>query len=56
MTTVQTTCPEAAYLSKDNIVLPLSTTQVAAAEARARAELTQKFGVTITGGSIRQGK
>lgn len=51
---VQTTCPEAAYLTKDNIVHPGSATQVSAAEARARSELSQKIGLTVTGGAIKR--
>lgn len=52
---VDTSCPEAAYLTKDNIVHPGSVAQVAAAEVRARSEMTQKLGVAVTGGSIRKG-
>lgn len=51
------TCPEVVYLTRGNIVLPdVSTTQHAAAEARARSELGQKFGITASGGSITKGK
>ena len=55
--------PEANYLSRNNIVHPASNlpgTQgdavVAAAETAARAEASQRLGVTVSGGAIRKGK
>ena len=60
---VETHCPEAAYLTKPNIVHPQSNrgtagdAHVAAAEAIARAEIAQRHnGVAVTGGAIKKGK
>lgn len=58
-----TTSPAANYLTRDNIVHPLSNlpgtqgdAMIAALEVSARAELAQRAGVTVTGGSIKKGK
>lgn len=57
---VETFNPDCTYLTKTNIVHPQSNrgsagdTQVAAAEAAARAELTTRHGVTVTGGAIKK--
>lgn len=45
--------PEAAYLTKNNIVHP-GTAPVAVLEATARAELSQRKSFTVTGGSIKR--
>lgn len=62
MPEVATYCPEAAYLTKDNIVHPQSNrgaagdAHVAAAEATARIEMAQRRGVSsVTGGAIKKG-
>jgi hypothetical protein len=57
MTDVERCSPEAAYLTKPNIVHPGSATQVAALEVQARAELSTRVGVngsSVTGGSIKR--
>jgi hypothetical protein len=54
---VSTTCPEAAYLTKPNIVVPeyLSPEAIAAAEDRARVEIGERRGdTTVSGGIIEQ--
>lgn len=53
---IENCSPEAAYLTKTNIVHPGSATQVTAAEAKARADIADKRnGVVITGGLIKRG-
>jgi len=58
----ETSTPEAAYLTSPNIIHPQSErgsageSNVAAAEAVARADLAARTGVTITGGSIKRGR
>lgn len=58
----ETVSPQAAYLTKDNIVHPQSNrgtagdAAVAADEARARAELQARTGLTISGGNIKKGR
>ena len=60
---METYSPAANYLTRDNIVHPLSNlpgtqgdARIAADEVRARAEATDRHGTTATGGSIRKGK
>lgn len=62
MTTVDTSCPEAAYLTKGNIVHPMSAFPalaagvIATAEAKARLAMADRNGgVAVTGGSIKKG-
>jgi hypothetical protein len=69
MAEIETCSPEANYLTRNNIVHPLSNlpgtqgdAEIAAQEARARAELSARkayaSGVAsaVTGGSIKKGK
>jgi hypothetical protein len=58
---VDNTTPDTAYLTKPNIVHPRSEAkdavgllEVTAAEARARATMTERIGVTVSGGSIKR--
>lgn len=60
---METYSPAANYLTRNNIVHPQSNlpgtqgdAHVTADEARARAEMADRHGVTATGGSIRKGK
>jgi hypothetical protein len=59
---VETMSAEAAYLSKSNIVRPdhpdatKAAADATAAEAKARADIGERYGHTITGGSIKRGK
>lgn len=60
---VETFSPEANYLTRNNIVHPLSNlpgtqgdARIAAEEVAARAEASLRHGVTVTGGAIRKGK
>jgi hypothetical protein len=58
MTDVERSSPEAAYLTKPNIVHPQSgnAAVVAAAEAAGRADIAlRKGGVAVTGGAIKKG-
>lgn len=57
MTDVAKSCPEAALLTKPNIIHPSTVAAVVAAdEARARLEIAQRLSVTsVTGGSIKTG-
>lgn len=54
--------PEANYLSRSNIVHPQSNRgaagdgAVAVAEAKARQDIADRQGVTVSGGSIRKGR
>lgn len=56
------TSPAAAYLTSPNIVHPQSErgapgeTQVLAAEAAARTDITARFGITASAGAIKRGK
>ena len=59
----ETSSPEANYLTRNNIVHPLSNlpgtqgdVHVAAAEVRARADIAARGGISVTGGSIKKGK
>lgn len=59
----ETFSPEANYLTRDNIVHPLSNlpgtqgdARITAEEAKARAEYLARTGVTLSGGSIKKGK
>ncbi|MGZ6852655.1 MAG: hypothetical protein ACXVGB_00605 [Mycobacteriaceae bacterium] len=51
-----TTTPDCVYLTKPNIQHPGSAAQATAAEVAARVELNQRLGLTVTGGSIKQGR
>lgn len=53
---LHTFSPEANYLTRDNIVHPRSSNAavVAADEARARTEISQRTGLTVSGGSIKK--
>ena len=61
---IETFSPEANYLTRTNIVHPLSNlpgtqgdARITAQEVRARAEAAERRGVTsVTGGSIKKGK
>ena len=60
---VDTFSPEANYLTRNNIVHPLSNlpgTQgdaaIAAAEAKARQDIADRKGVTATGGTIKKAR
>lgn len=60
---METFSPEVSYLTRDNIVHPLSNlpgtqgdARIAAEEVAARAEASARRGLTVTGGSIRKGK
>lgn len=50
--------PEANYLTRDNIVVPahIPAAEVAAMEARARAEIGLRSGATVSSGSIKKAK
>ena len=50
------TTPQTAYLLRENIIYPLAanTALVTAEEAAARTELNNRFGITVTGGSIQR--
>lgn len=53
---IETCSPDAAYLTKTNIVHPGTAAQVTAAETKARADIAEKNnGVTVTGGAIKRG-
>lgn len=54
----ETTCPEANYLTRDNIVVPvhLPPALVTEMETRARAEIGARNGTTVTSGSIKKAK
>jgi hypothetical protein len=53
---IENCSPDAAYLTKNNIVHPGSAAQVTAAEAKARADIAERRnGVAVTGGSIKRG-
>jgi hypothetical protein len=52
---VERCSPEAAYLTKPNIVAPVTAAQATAMEAAARLEIAQRKGsVTVTGGTIKR--
>ena len=51
-----TTSPDCVYLVKDNIAHPGSAAQATAAAVAARAELAQRLGLTVSGGTIKQGR
>lgn len=60
---IDTFSPEANYLTRNNIVHPLSNlpgtqgdARIAAEEAKARAEASTRTGLTVSGGSIKKGK
>jgi hypothetical protein len=54
----ETTCPEANYLTRDNIVVPAHypAALVTEMETRARAEIGARNGTTVTSGSIKKAK
>jgi hypothetical protein len=68
MAVPQSHSPEAAYLTKPNVVHPESThpagsaletqgnTKITAAEAAGRQHMADRTGATISGGSIKKGK
>jgi hypothetical protein len=60
---VETYSPEANYLTRSNIVHPLSNlpgtqgdARITALETRARNEYADRTGLTLTGGTIKKGK
>lgn len=56
---VESISPEAAYLTKNNIVHTGTAAEVAAAEAKARADLQALYGknapAVVSGGTIKRG-
>lgn len=51
-----TSSPDCVYLVKGNVQHPGTAAQATAAAAAARVELNQRLGLTVTGGSISQGR